>query len=96
MWSIADNKATFPAEVAFAVPKKKYKRANKRNILKRRMREAYRLNKHMLYTALEEKEKRAHILMVYIGNEILPYHDIEKKTIGFFKHMVDELKKMDE
>lgn len=35
-------------EVLFSVPKKFHKRANRRNLLKRRMREAYRLQKGLL------------------------------------------------
>ncbi len=36
------------AEVLFSVPKKFHKRANRRNLLRRRAKEAYRLNKGLL------------------------------------------------
>ena len=42
-------------EVLFSVPKKFHKRANKRNLLKRRMREAYRLNRREIVELLESK-----------------------------------------
>ena len=41
--------SAFPARVVFIGPKKKHKRANKRNTVRRRMREVDHLNKHKLY-----------------------------------------------
>jgi ribonuclease P protein component len=93
VWQKTDNTDTFPAKVAFSVPKRKYKRANQRNLAKRRMREAYRLHKHMLYDVLENNVCHVNILIVYIGSDILSYHEIEKKTIGLFNHIVEHIKK---
>ena len=59
----------------FVVPKKKHKRANKRNDIKRRMREVYRLNKHALYEAL--KTQKIDIMFVCLTNEEIEYPVIE-------------------
>lgn len=56
----------------FTVPKKLFKRAVKRNLLKRRMREAVRLNQEAILGGF-----CADFLLVYIGKEICPYDVIE-------------------
>ena len=64
-------------EVMFSVPKKFHKRANKRNLLKRRMREAYRLNREELRVKLEEGGKRINLALVYSTKDVLSYKTIE-------------------
>ena len=46
-----------PSRVAImaSVPKKKFKRANKRNLIKRLIRESYRIHKYDLIDPLQEK-----------------------------------------
>jgi ribonuclease P protein component len=88
VWIQTGADQNFPAQVAFAVPKKNFKKAVWRNIIKRRMREAYRLHKNELYAFLEKKEIKLHILIVYIGKDIVPYHEMENKIMGFFKHFM--------
>ena len=69
----------FPVRAMFVVPKKKHKRANKRNDIKRRMREVYRLNKHTLYEAL--KTQKLDIMFICLSNEELEYATIEKSML---------------
>lgn len=56
-------------EAMFSVPKKFHKRANKRNLLKRRTREAYRLNREALSQAVTEKDVTLDIAFVYSTKE---------------------------
>ncbi|MFN7095836.1 MAG: ribonuclease P protein component [Burkholderiales bacterium] len=68
-------------QVLFAVPKKKCKSAVVRNKLKRRMREAYRLNKHLLQVSGHPKPR---FLMgyIYTGDPFLgSFQTIQKKII---------------
>jgi len=66
------------AKVGFSVPKKKFKRAYKRNRLKRVMREVYRLNKPAFYDILTKKNIKIALLFVYLDDEIKDYKTIEE------------------
>jgi ribonuclease P protein component len=72
----AEFESPFPTRAMFVVPKKKHRRANKRNIIKRRMREVYRLNKHSLYDALTTQ--KIDLMFICLTNEELEYPVIEK------------------
>ena len=67
----------FLPELMFVVPKRNTKkRANKRNDIKRRMREVYRLNKHSLYESLNPH--KIDLMFICLSNEELEYTAIEK------------------
>jgi ribonuclease P protein component len=76
-----------PCQVVFSVPKRNFKRAVDRNLLKRRMREAYRQNKEQLYQSLTEKHKKMHLLVTYTSREILPYEDILESLVKAIKSL---------
>ncbi|MBR4843786.1 MAG: ribonuclease P protein component [Alistipes sp.] len=72
------EESTMPSvEVLFSVPKRYHKRANKRNTLRRRMKEAYRLNKASLITNTAQRGLGVDIALVYSSKEVLPYKTIE-------------------
>ncbi|MES2761808.1 MAG: ribonuclease P protein component [Bacteroidota bacterium] len=79
MYKPADFESPFPIRAMFVVPKKKHKRANKRNDIKRRMREVYRLHKHTLYESL--KTQKLDIMFICLSNEELEYGAIEKSLL---------------
>lgn len=70
-------------EVLFSVPKKFHKRANKRNLLRRRAKEAYRLQKQLLRRAAGTAN--VDLALIYSSKEILPY-----KTIDHAVHRILE------
>ncbi len=68
--------------VLFSVPKRCFKRANKRNLMKRRMRESYRLNKGVLLQTAADKGLYVKIGFVYNKPETFEYKYIEKDVRG--------------
>jgi ribonuclease P protein component len=66
-----------PAGVSFSVSKRNFKLAVTRNLLKRRMREAYRLNKPAFYESIPEGQQVA-IMFIYSCKEVKDYQSIEK------------------
>jgi ribonuclease P protein component len=81
---IAENRHVVRA--AFAVPKKIFKRAVERNTLKRRIREAYRLNyREMLEVFIDKKDKQLKLFFIYIGKEMMDFGVIEKSMLIILK-----------
>lgn len=64
-------------KVMFSVPKKFHKRANKRNLLKRRMREVYRLQRAELCGCLAGGGRKIGIAFIYSAKECHDYKTIE-------------------
>jgi len=70
---------TIPANVGVAVPKKNIKLAVNRNLIKRRIREAYRLNNHTFKSKLIKNEIGLDLMFIYNSKQILSYNEIEDK-----------------
>ena len=68
-------------QVLFSVSKKSFKRAVDRNIIRRRIKEAYRLNKSLFLPNIKIPQ---HIGIIYIAKEIMEFADIQKKLIRVF------------
>lgn len=64
-------------EVLFSVPKRYHKRANKRNLLKRRMREAYRQHKSELVAYATERGLHIELALIYTSKDIVSYKSVE-------------------
>ncbi len=56
------------ASILVSVSKRRFKRAVKRNRVKRQIREAYRVNKHKLLSVLAEKQCRLAIAFIYLSD----------------------------
>lgn len=69
-----------------SVSKKKFKRAVDRNLIKRRVKEAFRLNKGKFFSQGEENPYFL-IAYIYIAKEIHDYRFIESKLIESLKRL---------
>lgn len=78
-------------EAMFSVPKKFHKRANKRNLLKRRTREAYRLNREALSQAVAEKDVTLDIAFVYSTKECHSYKTITNALQRILEQVCEHL-----
>ena len=75
-----------PVRMAVAVPRRIFKRAVDRNLLKRRIREAYRNQKHELYSVAGEK-KTYDVLFLYQSAAIEEYKVIQSALMVLLKRL---------
>jgi ribonuclease P protein component len=76
-----------PVQTGFTASKKLFKRAVDRNRIKRQIREAYRLNKHIIYD--EFTTGQLAIFIIFIGKEIMDHKPLEvamKKGLAKIKN----------
>lgn len=78
-------------KVLFSVPKRNFKRAVKRNLLRRRMREAYRLNKVSLSGAAATKDKQLELAIIYSAKELHDFKTIHNGIGRILGQIVERL-----
>jgi ribonuclease P protein component len=87
--SSVSQKGSVTATVA--VSKRNFKRAVDRNKLKRRMREAYRLNKEELFSTLQQKEKKISLMFFHVSKQLSAYESIEDGMKNVLQKLVSRL-----
>ena len=79
--------------IVISVPKKCFRRAVKRNLLKRRIREAYRLNKNLL--PVNAEKGGTDILFIYSSKDILDFNTIVLSVRNILESLAAKVTAMD-
>lgn len=83
-WEVSDEPSMDALHPSFAVSvsKKSFKKATQRNLIKRRIREAYRLNwqNHLIGTQFS-------MMFIYLGKTEMPFSEIEKAMIRLLRNI---------
>jgi ribonuclease P protein component len=89
-WMYENTPNSILVQAAFVVPKRNFKKASQRNRIRRRMKEAYRLNKHLLTAQLSSKNHLCIFTCLYTGKEESEYPEIEQKIIVTLQRLLKE------
>ena len=81
-----------PFQVVIGVPKRNFKKAKDRNLIKRKIKEAIRKNKLILETLLVKNELHLTFFLLYTNKEDMKYDELLKKTTQFFTILLENLK----
>ena len=79
-------------KILVSVPKKHFKRAVKRNRVKRQIREAYRKNKYILWDKLSETAGKEILLaFVWLDDKLHESADVEAKVCNLMQRISERL-----
>lgn len=84
-----EDAAQSEAAILFSTPKKFHRRANKRNLIRRRMKEVYRLNKETLTHSLGNR--RIELAIVYSSKTLHDYKTIEHGIKKLLEQIVETI-----
>ena len=91
MW-LEPSEGTSDVSILISVPKKRFKRAVKRNAVKRQVREAYRRNKYLLLDALKAQGgKRLVLAFIWLDNQLRSSEEVERKVQKLLTHIVESM-----
>lgn len=94
VWNFHSNQEIeTPAQVSVSVSKRNFKRAVKRNRIKRQMREAYRHNKHFLYSFLNENNSKLAVMFIYISKQLCDSSVIVEGMQNALKKLNNEIER---
>tara|TARA_B100001250_G_C19452790_1_gene636739 strand:+ start:147 stop:521 length:375 start_codon:yes stop_codon:yes gene_type:complete len=79
IWNFEENNDNVFLKVLIVVSKKRLKAAVDRNIVKRRIKEAYRIQKKHLELFLERNNQQLNLAIIYQEEEIMDYKVLEQK-----------------
>ncbi len=87
IWNFALFEMPYPVRFGVSVPKRNIKSSVKRNLMKRRMREVYRLNKHHLFGELENIDQQIILMFVFKGESPISLAKVESDFLLAFQKL---------
>lgn len=87
VWKEVSEEREYPVQVALSVAKRKIRKAVKRNLLKRRIRESYRQRKACLYEKLGNVS--LDMMIIYLSSDIKDYQTIDTAMDKVFERLID-------
>ena len=89
MYAAAPENHDHPVKAMFVVPKRSFKKAHDRNKLRRRMKEAYRLNKNVFYADVHQV--RLSLALIYTSRKSEDHAVISDAVRGLLSKLSEKL-----
>lgn len=86
------EETTADASILISVPKKRFKHAVKRNLVKRQVREAYRHHKHILLDAIQtsEQPKKMILAFIWLDCRIHTTEEVDFRVKKLLQHIAED------
>lgn len=92
VWMYVDNNIVKQnLQLLIQVPKRNFKRANKRNHIKRLVKECYRTNKHALIEHLIGNNKSIVLAIIFVDKEIPKFNLVKYKINLVLQRLINEI-----
>ena len=79
-----------PAQMLVSVPKRCFKRAVKRNRVKRQVREAYRHHKYLIWDALAA-ERQLELAFIWLDDRLYESVEVEQRVVSLLKRLAEKM-----
>lgn len=86
VWRVNDTRTVSNPRFLISVPKKRLRHAVDRVLMRRRCREAYRLNRKLI-----PADSRADIAFIYVGTGLTSYSDAERSVVKILTKITSKL-----
>lgn len=90
VWMATETINMPTAQILISIPKKTFKHAVTRNLLRRRIRELYRKNKPGFYEQLLQMNRKCLFALIYTGREVMASSALEPKIIIILQRLIQE------
>jgi len=92
VYMVTERKDDAIAKILISVPKRHFKRAVKRNRVKRQVREAFRNNKSILANAFVGRENESvAIAFIWLADELYNSNEVERKVKNLLQRLSERI-----
>jgi ribonuclease P protein component len=92
-WSARLAENLVPIRIGIGVSKKSIRQAVQRNLVKRRIRECYRIQKEIISHEITDTNYQLEIMLIYVAKEVLQYQVISTRLLICIKKIAEDLRK---